>query len=365
MGFGGPIALVEYMERDLVSDRGWISRPDFVQGLALAQLAPGPLAAQLAIYLGHVHDGVLGATLAGLAFILPSFAMVVALAAVYTRYGGLAWVHAAFYGIGAAVMAIIARSGYKLARKTIAAKRLLWAMFAAMAVVTAVTGKEMVWLFLFCGLVSLLVYAPRGWLERRRGPAAILPVGLLAPYGAPPASKATLATLLGFFTKASLFVFGSGLAIVPFLYGGVVRDFHWLTERQFLDAVAVAMITPGPVVITSGFIGYLVAGLAGACLAAFGVLFPVYLIVVLLAPWYRRHSQDPRLIAFVEGVTAAAVGALTGAVVILARGAIRDVPTAVIAAVAFVALVRFKVPEPVIVGVAGVVGVVLSRLAGI
>lgn len=360
IGFGGPIALAAHMESDLVEARGWISKQDYMQGLALSQFAPGPLAAQLAMYLGYAHSGILGATAAGLAFIMPSFLMVIGLAAAYARFGGLSWVQGAFYGIGAAVMAIIARSGYKLAKRTVGKKRLLWALFGAMAVVTAITGKELVWLFVLCGLLSTLVYAPREWLGRFRA-ASAAPIGLLAPFGSEAASLGKLGTLLGFFTKASLFVFGSGLAIVPFLYGGVVEQYHWLTKRQFLDAVAVAMITPGPVVITAGFIGYLVAGLAGGCLAAFGVFFPVYLFVVLLAPWYRRHGQDPRLFAFVEGVTAAAVGALVGAVFILARGAVKDIPTAVIALAALFALVKLKTPEPLLVLAAGTIGVLLSH----
>jgi chromate transporter len=347
------------MERDLVEERGWIEKQDYLQGLALAQLAPGPLAAQLAMYLGYAHSGILGATLTAFAFILPSFLMVVVIAAAYSRYGGLAWVQSVFYGIGAAVMAIIARSGFKLADRTIGRKPLLWILFGVMAAVTAYTGREMPALFILCGLAAMLSYAPRGWLRRFSAGAAV-PIGLLAPYGAAPASLGTFTTLLSFFTKASLFVFGSGLAIVPFLYGGVVREYHWLNERQFLDAVAVAMITPGPVVITSGFIGYLVGGLAGACTAAFGVFFPVYLFVVLLTPWYRRHGKDPHLSAFVEGVTAAAVGALCGAVLILGRGAIRDVPTAAIALISLFCLLRLKLPEPAIVAAAGLAGLMLK-----
>ncbi|MBI3292808.1 MAG: chromate transporter [Elusimicrobia bacterium] len=360
-GFGGPIALAEYMERDLVEARGWISKTDYVQGLALAELAPGPLAAQLAIYLGYTHSGVLGATLVAITFVLPSFLMVIALAAAYVRFGGLPWVQAVFYGIGAAVMGIIARSAYKLTKRTVGKKPLLWVIFTVMAVVTAVTRSEIVWLFILCGVVSLAVYAPPQWLRNVRSLMVWPWLGLLAPQGQPPASTGTLWTIVTFFAKAGAFVFGSGLAIVPFLYGGVVRDFHWLNERQFLDAVAVAMITPGPVVITAGFIGYLVAGLAGACLAAFGVFFPVYLFVILPAPWYKRHGRNPQLVAFVEGVTAAAVGAITGAVYILAQGAIRDVSTALIALGSLLILIYVKIPEPMLVGIAGIIGLFLYR----
>lgn len=360
VGFGGPIALVGYMERDLVEERGWVAPEDFKLSLALAQLAPGPLAAQTAIGLGYVRDGVPGATVIGLAFILPSFLMVVAIGAAYVRFGGLRWMQALFYGIGAAVIGIIARSAYKLTRSTIGSSKLLWIIYAAMAVVTAVTRREIASLFLLSGVVALLVHAPPRALASRLNGALPL-IGLWAPQGMAPADGGTLWTIFSFFAKAGAFVFGSGLAIVPFLYAGVVHDYHWLNESQFLDAVAVAMITPGPVVITVAFIGYLVAGLAGASLAALGVFLPVYLFVVIPFGWFRKHGADPHLKAFVDGVTAAAVGAITGAVYVLGIKAVRDVPTAVIAASALVASIRFKAPEPLVVAAAGLAGLVLFK----
>jgi chromate transporter len=176
------------------------------------------------------------------------------------------------------------------------------------------------------------------------------------------ASFGVLLDILWFFTKAGAFVFGSGLAIVPFLHGGVVNEYHWLTERQFLDAVAVAMITPGPVVITVAFIGYLVAGPAGAFMASLGVFLPTYLFVVIPAPYYRRIAHNVQIQAFVAGVTAAATGAIGGAAVVLGRRAIVDVPTVLIAAATLLVLVKAKkAPEPLLILAAGVVGVVLRR----
>ena len=243
----------------------------------MAQLAPGPLAAQLAIYLGWVRGGVLGATLVGVAFVVPSFLMVLALAAMYLRLGGLPWMQGMFYGIGAAVIAIIGRSAYKLVKSTIARDWLLWAIFAVSAVSTAWTESEIIWLFVLSGVVALVV---RQGSLRPGSAAAVLPVWLISGLHGP-AAGTTLATLFWYFAEAGAFVFGSGLAIVPFLYGGVVRDFQWLTERQFLDAVAVAMITPGPVVITVAFIGHLVGGPLGATLAALGVFLPCYYYCVI------------------------------------------------------------------------------------
>src|SRR5213079_3180122 len=258
LGFGGPIALAGHMQKDLVEERRWVSKQDYLEGLAFAQLSPGPLAAQLAMYLGWLHAGITGATLVAVAFILPSFLMVLGVAALYVHFGSLSWIQGMFYGIGAAVIAIIVRSAIKLVRTTVGKDLLLWVIFVALALTTAVTQSEIIWLFILSGFVALLIKAP---LSLARV-GSMFSFGVVTPlltgiHGV--AALATVGVLFLFFLKAGAFVFGSGLAIVPFLYGGVVAKFHWLTERQFVDAVAVAMITPGPVVITAAFIGYVVA----------------------------------------------------------------------------------------------------------
>ena len=361
LGFGGPIALAGAMQRDLVDERGWVSREDYVEGLALAQLAPGPLAAQLAIYLGYVRGKIVGATLVGLAFILPSFLMVLAISALYVKWGGLRPMQALFYGIGAAVVGIIVRSAAKLTRTTLKSDPVAWLLFGATAVITAATGRELVTVVLLAGVVALLVKAPPrlGSPGRGAGAAALLPpllppilvTGLHAAAGGD-----ALLRLFLYFAKAGAFVFGSGLAIVPFLRGGVVQEHRWLTEKQFLDAVAVAMITPGPVVITVAFIGYLVAGPLGATASALGVFLPVWLFVVIPAPFFRKYASNARLHAFVLGVTAAATGAIAGAAVVIARGAVHDAPTAAIAIAALFAIWKLKAPEPLIVAGAGIAG---------
>jgi chromate transporter len=356
-GFGGPIALAGYMQRDLVEARKWITRQEYVEGLALAQLSPGPLAAQLAMYLGWVRAGPLGAAAVGIAFVLPSFLMVVALAYVYLRYNGLPWMQGVFYGVGAAVIAIIARSATKLAKLTLARDGLLWGLFAISALATVATGSEMVWLVLGCGLLVMLVRTPP-----RGAPLAMLPPFLLTgAHGA--ASGRDLGAIAWFFTKAGAFVFGSGLAIVPFLYDGAVRGHHWLDEAQFRDAVAVAMITPGPVVITAGFVGYLAGGAAGSVLAAVGTFAPPYLVVVVASRWLRRPK--PWVKAFVTGVTASAAGAIAGAAFVLGRRAIVDGATAAIASASLAGMVRVKkLPEPFWIVLAGVSGVLIRGLRG-
>lgn len=353
VGFGGPIALAGHMQQDLVDERGWVSRQDYVEGLALAQLAPGPLAAQLAIYLGYVRAGIVGATLVGIAFVLPSFLMVLVLSAAYVRYGGLSWMQGLFYGIGAAVIGIIARSAFKLTRLTLGKDKLLWTIFGVLAISTAVTSREIIWLVLLGGLVALVATSLPD--RSRAGWAALPAVAGFSWHGGP------LLEIFGYFAKAGMFVFGSGLAVVPFLYGGVVQGHHWLTDRQFVDAVAVAMITPGPVVITVAFIGYLVAGTPGAVSAALGIFLPVYAVVLLLAPSYKKWAKNPQINAFVKGVTAAATGAIAGAVIVLARRSVFDIPTLLIAASSLAVLFRWKVPEPVIIGAAAIAGLLLHH----
>ncbi len=358
IGFGGPIALIAYMERDLVETCGWLAKEQYLRGLALAQLAPGPLAAQLAMYIGYVKNGFVGATVIGIVFILPSFIMVVLLGMLYKVYGGLEWMQAVFYGVGAAVIGIILKSAYKLTKLTLKDRALLWGIFVVMAVITAYTEQEIAWLFILCGLVPLIMFVPPKWMTRSvqlfipSSGVALLPL-------ADSAVAPGFATIFMFFAKAGAFVFGSGLAIVPFLYGSTVQQFHWLNQRQFLDAVAVAMITPGPVVITVGFIGYLVGNLSGAIAAAMGVFLPVYLVVVLLTPYYERFANNSYVHAFVQGVTSAATGAIAGAAIVLGRRAIVDIPTGLIAFAALGAVLKTKIPEPIIVLMAGVVGLLL------
>ncbi len=371
LGFGGPVALVGYMHRDLVERRGWISEAEYKEGLTLAQLMPGPLAAQLAIYLGYVHYGVIGATLVGVAFVLPSFVMVVALGWAYKKFGGLPWMLSVFYGVGASVIGIITISAYKLTQKTIGRDWLLWLIYLVSAAVTVWTESETVLLFLGAGIINWLHRTPPPFLSRPGKGSTLLAISPLTAAAAdsPLGEFETLGRIALFFTKAGAFVFGSGLAIVPFLYGGVVKEYGWLDEQQFLDAVAVAMITPGPVVITVGFIGYLVEGFPGATVAALGTFLPCYLFTIIPAPYFKKHGQRPGIVSFVDGVTAAAIGAIAGSVIVLGRRTLIDqtgtleVPKLILLAVTLILLWRFKkLPEPVVVLAAAVVGLIVYPL---
>jgi chromate transporter len=366
VGFGGPIALVARMHRDLVEDRQWFREAEYREGLALSQLAPGPLAAQLAMYLGWTRGGASGAALAGLAFVAPSLIIVLVLSALYVRFGGIAWLQHAFYGVGAAVVAVIARSAVRLARTTLGGDSVLWVLFGINGAITAWTASERISVIAASGFVAVALRAR----HRPGGLAglviAVLPPWLLVALGTDVLSRAALVMqVLWFFTEAGLVVFGSGLAIVPFLYGGVVERLGWLSERQFLDAVAVSMLTPGPVVITVAFIGYLVAGMAGGLAAAAGVFLPAFVVVVVAAPHVHKLASNARARAFVDGVTAAATGALAGAAIVLGRRAIVDLPTLALGCVTFAVLVgRRGTSEPMLMLAAAVAGIVLRQAAG-
>ena len=362
-GFGGPIALAGYMQRDLVERRNWFTQEEYVQGLAVAQTLPGPLAAQLAMWLGYVRRGFWGACAAAVPFILPPFIIVTLVAALYVAFRGTTVIQALFYGVGPAVIALILRGAWKIVGVTVKADRRLWLIFAVVGIATFVARSEVAVLFILAGLVGVALYAPPGWRRRRDASSVAVPMGLWTMSAAAQSTDPNVLLQLGvFFFKAGAFTFGSGLAIVPFLQQGVVREYGWLSEREFLDAVAMGMITPGPVVITAVFVGYLVAGLAGATVAGLGVFLPPFLMVVLFAPWILRYRKHPIVVGFTKVATAAAAGAIVGAGAVIGTQVIVDLATVLIFVAALVALWRTKVPEPVLVGAAAVVGLAASTL---
>jgi len=357
-GFGGPIALAGYMQRDLIP-RGWISEEEYKEGLAFSQMMPGPLAAQLAMWIGFIRHGTIGASLVGIVFILPTFLIVLVISYLYVAYQGISLVQALFYGIGPTIIAIVALSAIRLAKTTVGTDRRLWVIFVAVALITVVARTEIAVLFVIAGIIGILLYhPPSNWKTPDNISIEMLSIPTVLGI------SVTLPILLelgAFFVKAGAFTFGSGLAIVPFLHQGVVLNHGWLTERQFLDAVAVGIITPGPVVITAAFVGYLVAGIWGASVAAAGVFLPVYLFVLFVGRYIVRYREKPALKGFVKGATAAASGAIAGASVILAQGSIIDVKTSLIGIASLLILWRWKVPEPLLVGIAAVLGVLLHH----
>ena len=369
-GFGGPVALVGYMHRDLVEHRKWFSEEEYREGLTLSQLAPGPMAAQLGMYLGFVHYRLWGATCAGFALVFPSFVMVVLLGMAYKVFNGLPWMQAIFYGMGAAVIGIISLSSYHLTTKSLGkfnfasfrSKWLIWLFYAATLIVTLISHSEILLMMVAAGLLYMFYKAPPRWIKQMNAKSFLFFSGI----GFWSYDTQSLKQLAWFFTKAGAFVFGSGLAIIPFLHGAV-SDYHWINEHTFLDAVAVAMITPGPAVITVGFIGYLVAGFPGACVAAVSIFFPCYVLTVIPAVYFRKYVKNVSVKAFVDGITSAVMGALTGSVFIIMIGTFTqnhrvpiDIPSVVIALLTvMVLLTTKKIREPHIVLAASIIGLLL------
>ena len=361
-GFGGPIALAGYMHRDLVVGRRWYSEDEYQQGLAISQAMPGPLAAQLAMWLGYLERGWFGALAVALPFVVPPFLIVTAIAVFYSEYEGLAVVQDIFFGVAPAVFAIIAIAAYKLARTTNKSDPILWGIAVVQAAATVVTGQEIVWPFIAAAIFGAIYYG--GGLPRLpRAAGSVSPIPLIAAVKgfAWIGSGASFGAMSLFFIQASAFTFGSGLAIVPFLHAGLVEEFGWLTEQQFVDAVAMGLITPGPVVIMATFAGYLVHGVLGAVVATGAVFLPVYLFVVVPGPLFRRYERHPRLQGFVKGATAAAAGAIAGAAIVIAGQTIGGPAQAVIGVVALGLLLqrRVKIAEPTLVAVAAIAGILL------
>lgn len=347
------------MQRDLVEKKKWLSEEEYKRGLTLSQLSPGPLAAQLAMYIGYIRYGIIGLSMVALTFIGPSFLMVLVISVLYVKFGGLPVMQGLFYGIGAAVIGIIIASAYKLTKTTIKDKKLLWIIFIILFLTTALTKKENIFFIILGGIFTLFIYA-RPKLPSSSKFLILIPALPVVSYFTI-FNVNLLTKIFLFFALAGAFVFGSGLAVVPFLHGGVVLQNHWLSEKQFIDAVAVAMITPGPVVITVAFIGFLVAGFWGAVAAGAGVFLPVYLFIVFITPVFEKYAKHPKLTAFIQGITAATIGAIAGAIVVIGEQSIKDIPTAVIAIGSLVAIRKFKIQEPIIILVAGIIGVLVSN----
>ncbi|HXA21795.1 MAG TPA: chromate efflux transporter [Acetobacteraceae bacterium] len=361
LGFGGPVALCGLMEKDLVQERGWLTKGEMRDAIAVSQSMPGPLAIQVGIFISYMRGGFWGAWVGGWAFILPNFLIVAALGALYVHFGGLSWMTAIFYGVSPAVIALIVHSCWRLGKLGME-DWFQWAVAGVSFLVTVVLQAEVAILFIAAGVFGILYY---GSLFGRSPPAAM--AAFAAPLGAAgtvaigtsqTASLSLLAKLGAFFLKAGSLTFGSGLVIVPFLEQGLVKDTHWLNPREFLVAVAIGMLSPGPVVITATFVGYLVAGFWGSLVATVGIFLPSFLMVLIVAPILMRHRNNANVQGFVKGAFAAAIGTILGACVLLGKIAIGDWLTALIAIVCLAVLFRFKVSNPLMIGATAIVGLI-------
>jgi chromate transporter len=363
LGFGGPVALVGQMERELVGEKGWLTKEEMREGIAVCQSLPGPLAIQVGIWLSYLRGGVGGAWAGGWAFILPNFVIVVVLGALYVHFGGLPWVTAIFYGVSPAVIALILHSCYRLTKLGMD-DWLQWALAAAAFVVTVALQTEVAWIFIASGIIGILYYG--SLFRARRSTSTTFSLLIGVPLVVAGGGEVGLGTMLGklfaFFLKAGSLTFGSGLVIVPFLEKGLVQQTGWLNEREFLVAVAMGMMSPGPVVITATFVGYLVAGFWGALVATIGIFLPSFILVLMLAPLLVRYRAKPSVQGFIRGAYAAAIGTILGACVLLGKMAIGDWLTALSALVSLVVLFRWRVSNPLLIAAAAAVGLIAFPL---
>jgi chromate transporter len=361
IGFGGPVALVGQMERELVGERKWLTKEEMREGIAVCQSLPGPLAIQVGIWISYIRGGFWGAWAGGWAFILPNFVIVTVLGALYIHFGGLSAVRAVFYGVSPAVIALILHSCYRLTKLGMK-DWLEWALAAAAFVITVAVQAEVALLFIGCGILGVLYYGSLFCKRTASSTTTSLLAGLPLVATAPGSPGAMLGKLFTFFLKAGSLTFGSGLVIVPFLEKGLVQQTGWLNEREFLVAVAMGMISPGPVVITATFVGYLVAGFWGAVVATIGIFLPSFLLILIVAPILVRYRSNPNVQGFIKGAYAAAIGTILGACVLLGRIAIGDWLTALVALVSLIVLFRWKVSNPLLVAAAAVVGLIAFPL---
>lgn len=362
LGFGGPVALCGQMERELVQDRKWVTKEEMREAIAVCQSLPGPLAIQVGIFISYVRGGFWGAWAGGWAFILPNFIIVATLASLYVHFGGLSLVTAIFYGVSPAVIALILHSCYRLAKLGME-DWLQWVIVGICFLVTVAVQAEVAVLFLGAGILGILYY---GSALRTRATSSSLPMLVALPVAATGAPAAVQGSILGklllFFLKAGSLTFGSGLVIVPFLEKGLVQHTGWLDERQFLIAVAMGMLSPGPVVITATFVGYVVAGFWGSVISTIGIFLPSFLLVLIVAPILIRYRTNPNVQGFVKGAYAAAIGTILGACVLLGKIAIGDWLTALVALLSLVVLFRWKVSNPVLVAATAVIGLLAFPL---
>lgn len=358
LGFGGPVALCGLMEKELVVEKRWLSKTEMREAIAVSQSLPGPLAIQVGIFASYMRGGFWGAWAGGWAFILPNFLIVAALAALYVHFGGLSWMTAVFYGVSPVVIALIIHSCWRLSKLGME-DWLQWVIATVAFGIMVVFKAEVALLFVGAGLVGVLYYGSLFW----RGPVA---TSLAVPLTAGISPHVPTPTILGklalFFLKAGSLTFGSGLVIVPFLEKGLVQESGWLSPRDFLIAVAIGMMSPGPVVITATFVGFLVAGFWGSLTATVAIFLPSFLLVLIAAPILQRHRKNRNVQGFIKGTYGAAIGTILGASVLLGKVAIGDWITALIAIVSLGLLFRFKISNPVLIAAAAGIGLIAYPL---
>jgi chromate transporter len=358
------------MRRGLAERRRWLSDEEYDRGLAIATACPGPLAYQLGVYCGYITHGVPGGVLVALSFAFAPFVLVTVTAALYVHYAASDWIRGLFYGIGPVVVALILRACWSLGIKTLRRERRAWLVAAAALGITILVQRELTALFIAAGALGIFIFKPQAVASVGDEPAPS-PAGQRARVQAVPvllalasaAAPAAATDLFVFFFRTGLLVFGSGLVVVSFVKAYVVDQYHWMNDRTFLDAVAIGMVSPGPVVITATFVGYVVAGIGGALAATVGIFLPSVLFTVAGTPLLLRYRNNLHVQGFVRGVTVAVVGVLAGTTYLVARPVVRDGLTALVLLVVLLApRLRKRIPDQLLVLLGAVIGLVAYPL---
>lgn len=372
-GFGGPVALANYMREHLVERDGWFTEEEYERGLAVATACPGPLAYQLGVYCGYVKYGVIGGIAVGIAFALAPFAIVVTAAAIYVHFANATWIRSLFYGVGPVVVALILKACWNLGKKTLKREVPAWIVAGVALLATIIFQRELTVLFVAAGLLGVVLFAPRKSRDSAsRAQADVKPTTLnvrsvtipvMLAAALPVVAPAIAWKLFAFFFKTGLLVFGSGLVVVSFIKAYVVDQYHWLGNRAFLDAVAIGMVSPGPVVITATFVGYLVGGFVGALAATIGIFLPSILLTLVGTPLLIRYGKNPRIAGFVRGVTVAVVGVLAGTTYLVGKPVIGDWITMLIAVAVLIApRIKKGIPDQFFVAAGALVGLLAYPL---
>lgn len=376
VGFGGPLAHISMMEHDAVEKKKWMSQEEFTDILGMTNMLPGPNSTELAIHIGHAMGGRMGGIISGIAFTLPGFFIMLALSYLYFELGGIPSVSGIFYGVNPVVIVIITITAVRLGKGSAKDHKSIGIAAAVFATILLTEVNEAI-VLLGAGAAGLLLYPSKKSDSSGNSSSSSPPSGASPP----PSTMSQVFTTLPIFAvvfslstmpvelqlfleflKAGALLFGTGLVIVPLVGADVVEGFGWMSYSQFFDGVTLGQVTPGPVVKTAAFVGYSVGGVLGAGIATLGVFLPPFAIVTILAPVFKKVKSNAWLQSFLKGVRPGAVGAILAVAVTLGQTALVDTWTIVIAAVALVALAKFKTSIPLTVVVAAVVGVAITYL---
>lgn len=350
LGFGGPMAHIAMMDSELVEKRKWATKDEFLDGLAVCNLLPGPASTQLGIYLGYVKGGILGGILAGISFIFPAFIIITVLSYIYFKLGNIPSINGILYGVNAVVIPLISTSLLKMYKKTILTKS-QFIIFLTTTISITFFRLNMIVAMIFSGIVGIIIYSD---ILKKKNNTKLRSIAF------PMATLPLLSDLFLFFIKVGSFIYGGGLVIIPFIENEVVNKLGWLTQSEFLSGIALGQITPGPVVITSAFIGYKVFGALGSLIATVAIFLPSFLFILIAAPYLKKIKDISWVKAALKGINASVIGSILSAIISLIPTAIIDIPTFLIVILGFIAILKYKINILWCVFTSGVIGLILS-----